>query len=65
VTDWEALACGADALVLYMALGQAGAIADRLIAAGRPAHEPLAFITDATSQRQQVCLATVDTAAAT
>jgi len=63
-TDWAALARGADVLVLYMALGQAGAIADRLIAAGRPASEPLAFITNATTSRQQVCIATLGTAAA-
>ncbi len=63
-TDWAALARGGDVLVLYMALRQAGAIADRLIAAGRQPSEPLAFITDATTPRQQVRLATLDTAAA-
>jgi uroporphyrin-III C-methyltransferase len=62
-TDWAALARGADVLVLYMALGQAGAIADKLIAAGRPASEPIAFVTDATTPRQQVRLATLGAAA--
>jgi uroporphyrin-III C-methyltransferase len=51
-------------LVLYMALRHVGAIADRLIAAGRQPSEPLAFITDATTPRQQVRLATLGSAAA-
>jgi uroporphyrin-III C-methyltransferase len=63
-TDWAALARGGDVLVLYMALRHVGAIADRLIAAGRQPSEPLAFITDATTPRQQVRLATLGSAAA-
>jgi uroporphyrin-III C-methyltransferase len=57
--DWSALARGADVLVLYMALRQIGAIAGHLRAAGRAASEPVAFITEATTPRQNVRLATL------
>ena len=57
--DWAALARGADVLVLYMALRQIGAIAAHLRAAGRAATEPVAFITEATTPRQSVRLATL------
>lgn len=57
--DWLALSRGADVLVLYMALRQAGAIAARLIAAGRDAAQPIAFITEATTARQRVTVATL------
>ncbi len=63
-TDWAALARGWDVLVLYMALRQIRAIADRLIAAGRSPGEPVAFVTDASTPRQQVMLATLGTATA-
>lgn len=61
--DWAALARGADVLVLYMALRQIGAIAAHLRAAGRPASEPVAFITEATTPRQSVRLTTLADAA--
>ena len=57
--DWVALACGADVLVLYMALRQVGAIAARLCAAGRDAVEPVAFISEATTARQRVIVTTL------
>ena len=57
--DWAALARGTDVLVLYMALRQIRAIADRLLAAGRDPAEPVAFIAEATTPRQQVTLATL------
>jgi uroporphyrin-III C-methyltransferase len=57
--DWPSLARGADVLVLYMALRQIGAIAERLLAAGRDPAEPAAFIAGATTARQQVTLATL------
>lgn len=60
--DLAALARGADVLVFYMALRQAGAIAERLIAAGRPGDEPVAFVSEATTTRQQVRMATLATA---
>lgn len=58
-----ALAHGADVLVAYMARGQAGRIAEQLIAAGRPHDEAVAFVSDATTPRQQVRTATLATAA--
>jgi uroporphyrin-III C-methyltransferase len=57
--DWHALARGADVLVLYMALRQVGTIAGHLLAAGRDAAEPVAFITEATTPRQRVVITTL------
>jgi uroporphyrin-III C-methyltransferase len=57
--DWAALARGSDVLVLYMALRQIGSIAAHLLAAGRDAAEPVAFITDATTPRQSVVVTTL------
>jgi uroporphyrin-III C-methyltransferase len=57
--DWEALARGADVLILYMALRQIDRIAARLRAAGRGVEEPVAFITDATTPRQRVVVTTL------
>jgi len=57
--DWPALARGADVLVLYMALRRIGAIAAHLRNAGRDPTEPVAFITDATTVRQQVVVTTL------
>jgi uroporphyrin-III C-methyltransferase len=62
--DFATLA-GTDVAVFYMALRQAGVLATRLIEAGRTPDEALAFISDATTPRQQVTLATLETAAAT
>jgi uroporphyrin-III C-methyltransferase len=59
--DFAALA-RTDVLVFYMALRQADAIAARLIAAGRARNEPIAFVSDATTPRQHVSLATLATA---
>jgi uroporphyrin-III C-methyltransferase len=62
--DWAALARAAPVIVLYMALGTIGAIAVALIAAGRAADEPVAFLSEATTQRQLVRRATLGTAGA-
>ena len=61
--DFTALA-RTDVLVLYMALRQADAIATRLIAGGRAPDEAVAFVSDATTKRQHVTLATLATAGA-
>lgn len=58
-----ALAHGADTLVAYMARGQAGRIAEQLIAAGRSRDEAVAFVSYATTPRQQIRTATLATAA--
>lgn len=57
--DWASLARGAEVLVLYMAQRQIGAIADRLMAAGRHPAEAVALITDATTVRQTVAITTL------
>lgn len=62
--DWAALA-RSDVLVFYMAMRQAGTIAARLVAAGRPQDEAMAFLTDASTPRQRVTPATLGTADAT
>jgi uroporphyrin-III C-methyltransferase len=61
--DLAALAHGADVLVFYMALRQAAPIAAALLAAGRRADDGVAFLSDATTMRQRVTLATLATAA--
>jgi uroporphyrin-III C-methyltransferase len=60
--DLAALGQGADVLVFYMALRQAGAIAARLLAAGHAPGSAVAFISDATTPFQQVTEATMATA---
>ena len=52
--DWQALAQGSPAIVLYMALKHLEEIANRLLAGGRPAEEPVAVISKATTAEQQV-----------
>ncbi len=52
--NWRALAEGAPVLVLYMGLKHLGAIADRLIEAGRRADDPVAIVSRASTERQQV-----------
>ncbi|MGH7104729.1 MAG: uroporphyrinogen-III C-methyltransferase [Acetobacteraceae bacterium] len=62
--DLAPLSRGAEVLVFYMALRQAGPIAAALIAAGRPPDEPVAFLADATTPDQRVITATLGTAGA-
>jgi len=54
--NWSAIAQGANVLVLYMALKHIEAIAATLMAAGRAADEPLAFISHATTSAQRVVI---------
>ncbi len=61
--DWASLARGAEMLVLYMAQRQTGAIAERLMAAGRAPDEAVALISDATTPRQSVAITTLAEAA--
>jgi uroporphyrin-III C-methyltransferase len=60
----RALANGAAVLVLYMGLGGMAQIADMLIEAGRAPDEAVAFVTDATTARQEVRVATLARAGA-
>jgi uroporphyrin-III C-methyltransferase len=61
--DWEALA-RMPVLVLYMALKHLGAIAGRLMAAGKPGDEPVAIVIKAATPEQQVVETTLARAAA-
>ncbi|MGH7188700.1 MAG: uroporphyrinogen-III C-methyltransferase [Acetobacteraceae bacterium] len=62
--DLASLSRGAEVLVFYMALRQAGPIAAALIAAGRSPDEPVAFLADATTPGQRVITATLADAGA-
>ncbi len=52
--DWRSVAKGSPVLVMYMAMKHAHAIADKLMAAGRSADEPIAFVCSATTPDMQV-----------
>jgi len=58
--DWDAIAKGSPTIVLYMARNYAGEIARKLIAAGRGRDEPAAIVSDATVERQQVTVTTLE-----
>ena len=62
--DWEALGRGSPVLVLFMALRNLHDIVPRLLAAGRPATEPVAFVRAATPAAQQVTETTLGEAVA-
>ncbi len=57
--NWAALAQGAPTLVLYMARGHAGAVAEKLMAAGRDAEEPAAIVSNAARAGQSVIVTTL------
>ena len=57
--DWQAIARGAPVLVLYMASRHLPSIAERLIAGGRRAEEPVAVISKATTAAQRVVVSTL------
>jgi len=61
--DWDSLARGGAALVIFMALSRIDQIAERLIRGGRPPHEPVAVISRATTKDQRVVETTLATAA--
>ena len=52
--DWESLAKGSPVLVLFMALRNLHGIVPRLLAAGRRADEPVAFVRAGTTLEQRV-----------
>jgi uroporphyrin-III C-methyltransferase len=58
--DWPSLAKGSPTIVMFMARKHAGDIAARLIAAGRARGEPAAIVSDATFDRQNVVVTTLD-----
>ncbi len=62
-SDWPALAAFPGTLVFYMGVRRLGAIAERLIAAGRPGSEPAAVIEQGTLPGQRVVSGTLATIA--
>ena len=62
--DWESVARGSPVLVIYMAVKHMHTIAERLMAADRRPDEPLAFVMNATTDRQRVVVTTLGEASA-
>ena len=62
--DWQAIARGAPALVIYMGLTHLPAIVARLRAGGRAPDEPVAVISKATTADQRVLVSTLSEGAA-
>ncbi|MBY5531950.1 uroporphyrinogen-III C-methyltransferase [Rhizobium leguminosarum] len=52
--NWEAIGRGSPVIVMYMAMKHIGEISANLIAAGRLPSEPVAFVCNAATGRQQV-----------
>ena len=61
--DWSAVATAAPVIVMFMAVKHLGAIADRLIAAGRDPHDRVAVVSHAATPAQTVTESTLDLAA--
>ena len=62
--NWQAISEGSQVIVIYMGVKHLGQIASDLIAAGRPAHEPVAIVTQATTDQQRVLETTLGAAVA-
>ena len=62
--DWQALSKGSQVIVMYMAIKHMPDICAKLIAAGRPPHEPVAVVSNATTADMQVLETTLGTAIA-
>ncbi len=62
--DWDALAAFPGTLVFYMGVRRLASVAQRLVAAGRPAQQPAAVIERGTQPGQRTVLATLATIAA-
>jgi uroporphyrin-III C-methyltransferase/precorrin-2 dehydrogenase/sirohydrochlorin ferrochelatase len=58
--DWNALAAPRQTLAIYMGVAHLGAVRDRLLAAGRAAKTPVAFVENGTRANQRVIVSTVD-----
>lgn len=61
--DWDGLSRGSPVLVIYMGSRHMARISDRLMAAGRPADEPVALISRATTPDQKVVTTSLGTCA--
>jgi len=55
--DWEGMARSVDTIIIYMGLTRLPEIASRLVAAGRPADQPSAVISQGTGQEQRQVVA--------
>lgn len=62
--DWEGIARGSQVIVIYMGMKHIARIAEALIAGGRAPDEPVAVVTSAATDAQQVLETTLGTAAA-
>ena len=62
--DWESISKGSQVLVIYMGMKHIAQISEKLIAAGRSFHEPVAVVTNATTPHQQVLETTLGTVVA-
>jgi uroporphyrin-III C-methyltransferase len=62
--DWSGVARGAPVIVMYMAMKHLAQIAAALILAGRATNEPVAIVSHATTDAQQVLETTLGDAAA-
>ncbi|MBD3677155.1 MAG: uroporphyrinogen-III C-methyltransferase [Rhodobacteraceae bacterium] len=59
--DWAAISKGSQVIVIYMGMKHIERIAGALLDAGRPAAEPVAVVTSATTKAQQVLETTLGT----
>jgi uroporphyrin-III C-methyltransferase len=59
--NWTAISQGSQVLVIYMGIKHAPVIAKALLNAGRPADEPVAVVTQATTPDQRVLETTLGT----
>ncbi|WP_226780729.1 uroporphyrinogen-III C-methyltransferase [Oceaniglobus trochenteri] len=59
--DWQAISRGSQVIVIYMGMKHIAQITAALLAAGRPADEPVAVVTTATLPTQQVLETTLAT----
>jgi len=57
--DWISVARGSPVIIMYMAMKHWGNIRNRLLDAGRDVDEPVAFVCDATTDRQRVLETTI------
>ncbi|WP_281857330.1 uroporphyrinogen-III C-methyltransferase [Litoreibacter halocynthiae] len=62
--DWQAISKGSQVIVIYMGMKHIAHITAQLLAAGRPATEPVAIVTTATTEHQQVLETTLGTCVA-
>lgn len=62
--DWSAISKGSQVIVIYMGMKHIAHITAQLMEAGRPASEPVAIVTTATTRDQQVLETTLGTCVA-